>query len=455
MLASGSAAACCRFVMQPVHCLYVDSLRRVVALCVLLTTIAACKSARRPGSQSAVIETVGDTTVVGNHGPIWPDTAALVPELVIGAVDQSEEYLFANIIALTVDDEGNVYVYDSNFNELRKYDSAGRFVRRIGREGGGPGEFRFVSGLAVLPDGRLVAVDPGNNRLNVYDKDGNALTHWPRPITRPTYGRFAIQTDSAGTLYYGLNPPLPTDGSPLPWPRPTFLRLDQSGEVADTIYVPSRFVDRCPVRSEQKYRSGFFDDLRARYLPKVKWAINPDGALIAGCPDVYRFEIVRPDGITRIVRESWTPVPVSAAELDNYTRFWTLQHRESGLYPGFVWTTDLGHRKPAYQRILVGAEGRLWLWTPQSSVELERPLELPNHWPSTHWQEPAGGVFDVFDADGRYLVAVRLPPTFSYTPDPGQAEPAIRGDIVWAVTIDEDDVPSLTRFRLSTSMSNN
>jgi hypothetical protein len=375
--------------------------------------------------------------------------------LVIGGGDQPEEYLFGDIIALTVDDEGNVYAYDADFEELRKYDSAGRFVRRIGREGGGPGEFRFVSGLAALPDGRLVAVDPGNNRLNVYDKDGNALTHWARPLTRSTYGGFAIQTDSAGNVYLGLNPRLPTDGSPLPWPRPTFLQLGPSGDVADTVYVPRRFLNRCPVRSEQKYRSGFFDDLRARYLAKVKWAINPDGALIAGCPDDYSLEIIRRSGVTRIVRESWTPVPVSAAEADNYTRRWTLQRRESGYFPGFVWTADLAGQKPAYQKILVGAEGRLWLWTPQPSVELQNPVELPSHWPRSYWQEPPGGVFDVFDADGRYLVAVRVPPTVFYAPDPGQAEPVIRGDTVWAVTVDKDDIQSLTRFKLSTSISNN
>ena len=74
---------------------------------------------------------------------------------------------------------------------------------------------------------------------------------------------------------------------------------------------------------------------------------------------------------------------------------------------------------------------------------------MPAGWPPTFWREPPGGFLDVFDRDARYLGVVRLPPNVAYTPDPGYPEPVIIGDVVWAVTFDENDVLSMTRFRLS------
>ena len=51
--------------------------------------------------------------------------------------------------------------------------------------------------------------------------------------------------------------------------------------------------------------------------------------------------------------------------------------------------------------------------------------------------------FDVFEPNGDYLGRVEAPLGMSLSP-----RPVVRGDLVWAVTRDELDVPQVTRFRI-------
>ena len=98
--------------------------------------------------------------------------------------------------------------------------------------------------------------------------------------------------------------------------------------------------------------------------------------------------------------------------------------------------------KPAYRRLFAGTSGRVWVQTYQHA----EPHELQNPWPGfprTAWREPTG--FDVFDRDGRYLGPVAVPENFQAD----SPEPVFRGDTVWAITRDRDNLPFVTRYHLS------
>lgn len=48
------------------------------------------------------------------------------------------------------------------------FDSVGRFIRELGRQGSGPGEFRVARYLSVAPDGRIFVADPVAGRMTVF-----------------------------------------------------------------------------------------------------------------------------------------------------------------------------------------------------------------------------------------------------------------------------------------------
>lgn len=67
-----------------------------------------------------------------------------------------DEYLIGDPRSFAVNSEGAIYLLDRQVPVIRMYGSDGTFVRNVGREGGGPGEYKSPGAIAVLPDDRLI-----------------------------------------------------------------------------------------------------------------------------------------------------------------------------------------------------------------------------------------------------------------------------------------------------------
>ena len=73
----------------------------------------------------------------------------------------------------------DLYVADGYGNSrVVKYDSKGNFVKAWGTPGSAPGEFDLVHSVAVDSQGRVYASDRENNRIQIFDADGNLLKMW-------------------------------------------------------------------------------------------------------------------------------------------------------------------------------------------------------------------------------------------------------------------------------------
>jgi hypothetical protein len=82
--------------------------------------------------------------------------------------------------SIETDSAGNFYVLDSSDNCIVVFDSAGEFVRRIGRAGDGPGDLRWPRNLRVQGDTLHVDSHVESWRLTRYTTDGrlvDTITH--------------------------------------------------------------------------------------------------------------------------------------------------------------------------------------------------------------------------------------------------------------------------------------
>ena len=76
---------------------------------------------------------------------------------------------------VAVDDNGYIYVADSNNNRIQKFDSDGNYLDQWGSLGAGNGQFNWPYCIEYAPDGFLYVGDWANSRIQIFDTDGNYI----------------------------------------------------------------------------------------------------------------------------------------------------------------------------------------------------------------------------------------------------------------------------------------
>lgn len=390
----------------------------------LLTAVFAAvgctgESARGPLEWVAQWDTVGDTVVVHTiSGSVWGVPRDMEVVETIGVLDGAEELMFGSLRQMAVDDEGGIYAFDGQVPALRYFDASGSYVKTLGREGAGPGEYQsFANGLAIRSDGKIVLLDPQNTRINVYEPDGTYFAQWP--VQGAFFSRQGLVVDGMDHVYVQILTGTFASDEPLPT---GYLHLSPKGETIDTIQPP-RFPNEPDAASFRPFG------------PSKVTGMTPLGHLIVGLNDEYRFDIRAPDGSVVRVERDYEPVGLLRGEKADWQAIfdWFDENqpfREIGAVPD---------SKPPYAEFLSAQDGRIWV---RRRVEAynrddeDAPSQEANRPPPIMWEERS--VYDVFELDGTYLGEVRFPldatPLF------------IRADTAWGVYHGEFDEQYIARL---------
>ncbi|MGB6688761.1 MAG: 6-bladed beta-propeller [Terracidiphilus sp.] len=78
---------------------------------------------------------------------------------------------------VALDNDGNVYVTDTLNNRVEIFDADGNFISLFGKHGDGPGYFARPKGIAVDGDGHIWVADEVGDRLQVFNREGQLLTY--------------------------------------------------------------------------------------------------------------------------------------------------------------------------------------------------------------------------------------------------------------------------------------
>ena len=84
---------------------------------------------------------------------------------------------FAKPTNVAVDKEGNVYVADTWNNRIQVFDADGEFIRAWGKNGDGPGYFARPKGIAIDRDGHVWVADAVQDRVQVFTPEGRLLIY--------------------------------------------------------------------------------------------------------------------------------------------------------------------------------------------------------------------------------------------------------------------------------------
>ncbi|HEX7091302.1 MAG TPA: 6-bladed beta-propeller [Longimicrobiales bacterium] len=380
----------------------------VLAL-VALTAACGASDGGRTDRWTGTVDTLpsGHIVVSNTDDPLWRpgEEWQVVEELRIGRADGDGPDLFGRINSLAVDPGGRIWVLEGHAQELRVFGPDGQYIRTVGRKGGGPGEFAQAVKVELGPDGNLWVMDPQNNRHSVFDTAGTYLEGEHAPggfVILPWPGGF----DRQGR-YYSPVPKVGAEGFSL-----ALVVHDAAYQPMDTLEQP-----RDPVKRE-RFTSG--DGRLIASVPfsgSLLWRLSPEGTIWALVTDAYRLFELTPDGDTlRTITRRFTPLPVTAADredIDERLKWFTDQG-------GRIDPSKIPDTKPPVGRFFIDDADHIW-------VEVTMPDE-----------QDTGRVFDIFDPDGRYLGAVRLPFTL-------WSVPIFRNGALYAVTTDELEVPYVVR----------
>lgn len=419
---------------------------RLAAVVLSLTAIAtslACAGGEGAGDPDltpwvTAADSSGDTIRVRITGEIPASLVrSLVPELVVGAEDGSEEESFGSVSAVFGSDAKGLYVYDDQATALRLFDSTGAFVRNVGGKGGGPGEFEQVNGITSLPDGSIALWDGTGARINRYAPDGEFITSWRMPFG----GWFTNQSmwsDAASRLYTWF----PIERNPDGTSRSGLLAMDTTGAILDTLeYLQWRAP--APNLVARSPDGGMMTSTSAPFQPGNWTRLSRDGGLVSGPGDPYVLYLLPRDGgkPVRIEREH-TPVPVSATERDERRR--QITENMVRVNPAWTWTgPDIPSTKPAYRGLQVGRDGRIWValsTLAEPIPQAELPVPRAGQPPRTQLTTREPSVYDVFSPAGRLLGRVALPSRTRIM--------TMGGAHVWGVRRDSLDVEYAVRFRI-------
>ncbi|MDZ4258789.1 MAG: hypothetical protein U0974_08020 [Gemmatimonadales bacterium] len=363
---------------------------------ILLLLLAACGGADAGTALSTpVIDTLpGGIVRVTNPGPTaWADTNGwrIVLEREIVPEEGSEGEV-GNPSGLVADEDGTIYWLMRSPSVIKAYAPDGAWLRNIGREGDGPGEFR--DGMFAIVGDKLVLQDPNNTRMTVFETSGRFLASMP---SQCCYWTSNLPVFDDGTL--GISGAPPTGQSDAGGAL-YLTRID--GTVTDTVVFP-RVPDNPDGYWTLTLTSNGGKNVSRMMMgiplrPNAVSRYRSDRTVLRGHSASYAFAITGLDGTdtVRVFTASAPTVPVTDAERDSIYEA-TISGMNEQWREGLRDATsvsDIPTAWPLWGGIAIDPTGHIW-------------VSRPN---------PAGGIglLDVFTAEG-VLLGTILPPVAGLT----------------------------------------
>ena len=170
----------------------------VSAITVFLIFILFNACVQQQADWLGTIEEADGVTVVKNPiEPIYGENIfVLDEELSIGEAEGREEYMFLEVQSITTDDEGRIYVLDSEENNVKIYDKKGKFVNKFGRKGQGPGEFSRPIKVIVTNQDEILVQNMYSNPFNFFSLEGK----YKRSVSPDEFMLGGSDLDSKGNI---------------------------------------------------------------------------------------------------------------------------------------------------------------------------------------------------------------------------------------------------------------
>lgn len=355
----------------------------------VLVTHAACdhdvQAASVVRADSAGVTIVRSTMPAWDSGDAWYVDG---PTLSIGTVEGPTETQLFRVLGAARLQDGRIVVANAGTSELRFYGPDGHWLRSVGREGDGPGEFRIMISLQVLGGDTLLVRDDRGPRITLFTDSGNVIdarrlaspyNHSAPPLFRLPDGRWLVHAESEEV-----------EGAQA---RRNALALWSVGAATtDTLLTAQgqEYLLYSRYRGDQYLGHGV---VPVPFGGRDLMAIGP-GRMALSDGEAYNIAVATIDGAQMRIRRQITRQPVTAHDVARFVDEYVDQ------YPPALQPE---HRKrfrdvrppsllPTHAALVFDALGDLWV----------EGYHLP-------WEHGSSRPWSVFDTTGRWLGTVGMP----------------------------------------------
>lgn len=378
----------------------------------VLGVVMACGGSEPPPAPVITRSASGHEIVHNITATAWQDTSGwkLVPEFVIAPTGDTLTEL-VDPYTLAVDSRGNIYINERRDAHIKVFGPDGQFLRRIGKAGEGPGEFR---GLVMAMRGdTIIAHDPRLGRTSLLDLDGRLLTTWPTLCCN--FASVVAEADG-GILVPGEIGRSEDAAAQGVFGAFGWIRYASDGTVRDSLYGPPDL--DVPVWHYYEGPTRQHSISNIPWMPQRIRVRTPDGLMLHGSTAEYRLILSQGDRDTvRVIEREATAVPIADSLRSGVVRDRIARIPELA---SVARLEDVPTHYPLLGTPIVASDGRLWVPVP-AAVPHER--------------------FEVFDDRGVLLGSV-------VNPLPSGRAWRFVGDRALAIDLEGGDVPAVHVFRV-------
>lgn len=234
----------------------------------------------------------------------------------IGAEDGEDWELLSRVSGAAFDARDNLYILDAGNSRVLVFDARGKFIRKIGKKGGGPGELLTPVGLAITKDGFVAVTDLGRPAVSLFKPDGSFVDNL---MLGDSLGMPVLQGGTQAHPSRGVvvrSMPIMMrrtgDGSASGFGGPTGVRQSPITWLSANLPARKLFSVALPSVTPKVNESGGQSTRQVTvriaapaFQPPVLWSILPNNTIAYADEAAYRVKLVSNGKVSRIIERAF------------------------------------------------------------------------------------------------------------------------------------------------------